>query len=127
MNQNLSDYNQIMVYIEQNFLGRPLKIKVTAGDGPDNLVYHGKLDDVLFELGRGLTHKRVPVNQDTTPDIRLKFGELEILLSGHELRLGSVYDWSLSNPPDSGKYLLCNELDKSLMVYIEKEKNDPNN
>jgi hypothetical protein len=145
---NTRDYNEIMEFIEGNFVGKNMNVHVTAGDGPDVLTYCGKLEDAFYEVtkttGRKITVedaeagrvpkeeredlkvKRIDANsQDVRYDvdfIRLKFEGLETKLSGHGLSLGSVRDYSLPNPEESGKYLLCNETDRPLMVYLEEKE-----
>ena len=114
---NTTDYNQIMEFIEQNFLGQPMKVRV-EGHGRDELVYRGKLEDAGYETESEALARRVPADFDG--DIRLRFEHLEATLSGYQLQLRKQMDYKLPSLADSKKYLLKNGLD-SILIELERE------
>ena len=107
------DYNQIMEFIEKNFIGQSTKVCV-RGEGNEELVYTGKLNDAVYIVkGSGALVKRVPANKDVFL-ISLKFDNLEVKLSGYELDLGKI------NLKSSKAYMLSSGLDRPLLVELEK-------
>lgn len=109
----MADYDKIMEFIEQNFLGQSTKVSI-AGDGNERLVYTGKLNDAAYIIqGSGALVKRVPADKDVFL-ISLKFDNLEIKLSGYELDLGKI------NLKSSKAYMLSSGLDRPLLIELEK-------
>jgi hypothetical protein len=109
----MADYDKIMEFIEKKFIGQSTKVSV-RGEGNEELVYTGKLNDAAYIIkGSGALVKRVPADKDVYL-ISLKFDNLEIKLSGYELDLGKI------NLKSSKAYILSSNLDRPLLVELEK-------
>lgn len=115
---NTTDYNKIMEFIEQNFIGQPMKVRVKR-DGRDELNYRGRLEDAGYITESDALARRVSADFDG--DFRLRFENLEATFSGYRLQLGTIMDYSLPNPADSKKYLLGNCLDRPILLELERE------
>lgn len=114
-----TDYNTIMEFIEQNLLGQHMEVKV-IGDGIDELIYRGKLEDAEYKTKSEPFARRVPA--DFEGKIRLKFENMETTLSGYQLHLRQIKDYCLPNPSDSKEFLLGNGLDRYILFELKKSK-----
>ena len=129
-------YNKIMELLERDYIGQQAKITVKGGDGPDELVFNGTLEDAFYNVDKTIgreptveeiqarnipkqTHESLQakrIEEDTddvsyrVDSIVLKFDNLETSISAYELHFGG-----------GSKALLCNELDRGLMIYFEKQ------
>lgn len=114
----IQDYNKIMEFMEQNFIGKRMKVRV-AGEGRDELTYCGRLEDAGYVTVGETLEKRVPEGFDG--DIRLLFENLKVTLSGYQLEFVTILDYTLPKPEDSKRYLLANGLDHPMLLELELE------
>ena len=96
-----------METLERELIGRDVRVTLDYLDGPNKLVFSGRLEDAVYEAETSDVKRVV----DSADALRLKFSNGEVTLSGYEL--------SLRNSGLESGFFLGDGLDKPLLLKLE--------